>query len=162
MTMRKLVPAKSQDHTSKLISSIEEPGSVVVVAFPNYPVLDYATSVYDWYNAKVGTREVGVNSGAFVNVLLNLELAEKKTTSAGKAEIVMRPEHQDAQITLTMIRRSDATNCKFDNEFGKDHSDLDFTEVRTLFEQTVAVKLLNIADVSFDLDETEMARLVEK
>ena len=161
LPQRTLVQTTSHQDTSDLIRGMKKPGTAVVVAFTNYPVLDFATSLYDWYNAKVGTREVKVNSGAFVNVLLHLDLAEKKTTSAGKVEIVLRPEHQDAQITLTIMHNSAKPKIQLDNTFAN-RGKLDFAQVKQLFNQTVAVKFLNVANVSFDLDETEMARLVEK
>ena len=165
LPQRTLVQTTSHQDTSDLIRGMKKPGTAVVVAFTNYPVLDFATSVYDWYNAKVSNDEnptLSVTSGAFVTVLLNLGLARKETTGTGKDEIVMQPEHQDAKITLTMIHNSADPKFKLDDKFGNKHRNLDFALVEKLFNKTVAVKFLNIADVSFDLDETEMARLVDK
>ena len=51
LPQRTLVHTTSKEQTSNLIRGMKKPGSEVVVAFTNYPVLDFATSVYDWYNA---------------------------------------------------------------------------------------------------------------
>jgi len=75
---RTLLPTTSQEHTSELIRGMTNEGQFVVVAFPNYPVLDFVTSLCNWINAKVGDSTPTVSSGAFVTLLLNLDLVERQ------------------------------------------------------------------------------------
>ena len=90
---RTLVLPKSEDETSKVIREMWAEGQKVVVAYgKNYPVLDFATCRYAWFNAKVGSKKPTVKAGAFITLMLKLELAEKVD-----GKLVMKDEHKNAK-----------------------------------------------------------------
>jgi len=159
LPQRTLLPTTSQKHTSALIRGKKGDNSVVVVASTGYPVLDYATSLYGWYNAKVGESAPTVNSGAFVSLLLNLDLAYKK-----ESKLVMKEEHEEAKITLTMMRNNAGTTFAFKDDAGKNHKDLKFSDVEELFQKHVTVKYIDTSkwDARGDYNKAEIDKLLIK
>ena len=51
--------------TAKAILDLPDSGERLVIASPNFPVLDQATSRFEWYNAKAGKAVPTVKAGAF-------------------------------------------------------------------------------------------------
>jgi len=150
---RHVRPATQAD-TSRAIRSLPATTTdTVVVASTNYPVLDFATSPTDWFNAKVGDNKPKVGASAFVTVLLELGLASKE---GGK--LVMKDS--ETRINCTILRPDDADKLSTDSdgllEFdlentlntGK-HRDLDYDQVETVFKRHVQGKALDIS-AAFD------------
>jgi hypothetical protein len=128
----------------------------------NYPVFDYATSPYDWYNAKVRgpevqSGEVKISSSAFVTVLENLKLAAIDAAGTG---LVWKGEEKT--ITLTMMCNNGSTSWKFEDTFKSLKEEnkkfgLKFAKVTAFFKKHVTVKTLDvskIADAQDDMAET--------
>ena len=142
---RTLVTPKSEDETSKVIRKLRAESRKLVVAYGDkYPVLDFATSRYAWLNAKVGDAKPRVNAGAFVTLMLDLELAEKVDRT-----LVMKDEHKDAKITLTMLRNQDTSKAQrrhvLDLKTALNHEDMNLTQVEEIFKKHVNVEYLNMA-----------------
>jgi hypothetical protein len=103
----------------------------LVVTHTSYPVVDSATSLYDWYNAKVGPKAV-VDSGAFVNVMTRLGLAEvveNKLEWKGK---------EGKKVKLTFVRNepSDEFKLAFND---KNSEKMNFEELKEFFNMHVKV-----------------------
>ena len=155
---RRLVPTTNQEHTSSLIRGIKKEGQMVVVAYKSYWVLDFATSLYHWFNAKVGESTPTVNSGAFVTLLLELDMAtkedldppeeielsnKKKTT---KKKLVMKLS-EDEKITLTVMRNTPARTFVFKDNTGLNNEDLEYSdELKELFEKHITVEFLDVSN----------------
>ena len=122
---------------------MKESQSVVVAfknPFTNYPVLDFAMSLYSWFNVKVDDSTPTVKSGAFVTLLLDLGLADKVD-----GKLVMRKEHENAQFKLTMMRNNAKTTCNFKmDEAGTNHIDLKYSEVKEVFDKHVSVQYIDM------------------
>ena len=159
-----LRPSNIND-TSARIRSLRAEGQGVIVASEGYPVIDFATSLYNWFNAKVGPSVPSVNIGAFITVMLDLGLAHK---SQGK--LVMNKEHNSANITLIMLRNnpttnSDGKNYEWEATVGRNHKDMDLDQVKDVFVRHVDVKVLDVTKWKLpeyeDLD-TRIPKLLAK
>jgi hypothetical protein len=143
---RKRVNANSEADTSKLIRALTGEENQLVVAHTAYPGLDSATSLYDWFNAKVGLK-ADVDSGAFVKLMTELGLASivgdelKWTGEEGK------------KVTLTFVRNTPSKDfkCKFTQSKAEHSKKMDFKKLKAFYNKHVVV-------VPFDASDWERYR----
>jgi len=135
-----LRPQTQEDTTAAIRRLGDKASDTVVVASVNYPVLDFATSLYDWYNAKAGATSPTVKASAFVTVLLDLELA-RKAGDGRRRKLVMKDPN--TQIRLVMLRTNDKglpSNVLEKGLSSSEHSDLKYGQVKKVFEKHVQVE----------------------
>ena len=129
----------SKAETNAAIRALgDEPSDTVVVASSNYPVLDFATSRSDWFNAKAGKDKAKVGASAFVTTVVGLGLARKED---GKL-VMLDPS---TRIRLTMMRasevekpsNSDGSSLQLSRDLSDKHSDLDVDQVQKVFDTHV-------------------------
>jgi hypothetical protein len=121
-----------------LIRNLPKDEGTLVVAFGGYSLLDFATSLYEWYNAKVGKATPNINSAAFVNLMTTqLRLADQVDD-----ELQMKDEHKAAKITLTFVRNNSSNTWKFANTFLAT-TQLDFEKLEAFFNKHVEVKFID-------------------
>jgi hypothetical protein len=138
---RKRVNANSEADTSKLIRALTGEENQLVVAHTAYPGLDSATSLYDWFNAKVGLK-ADVDSGAFVKLMTELGLASivgdelKWTGEEGK------------KVTLTFVRNTPSKDfkCKFTQSKAKHSKKMDFKKLKAFYNKHVVVVSRDASD----------------
>ena len=135
---RKVVCGANLKHTTRLI--MESNGRYVVRASSCYPILDFATSSRDWYNAKVGERVVKISLSAFVTLMISLGVGE---VVSGNFNV----QANLGKITLTMIRNSRVATRSYDTTLAKKYVDEGLTpnKVRAVFEKTVEVVFFDTA-----------------
>ena len=150
---RTQVNGTSEVHTSQLICALVDGGDTFVVAHSGYTVLDMATAINSWYNAKVGKSTSTIASGAFVTLMTkHLGLARKVD---GGLEWV---EGKETTITLTFVRNNPSELWKFVESFAKIHDDMDFEKVKAFFNEHVEVKSLDSSNLMITEDLEDMAR----
>lgn len=126
---RTLVLSRSNGETSKFTREMWAGGQTVVVANDkNYPVLDFAAILYTGFIAEVGNENPRVNAGAFITLMLYLELAEEIN-----GRLVMKDEHKNSKIALTMLRNSDKSEAQetdvLELHTDSNHQDLDLKQI---------------------------------
>ena len=138
LPQRKLVCGANLKHTTHLIRKSN--GGYVVRASSCYPILDFATSSRDWYNANVGERDVKISLNAFVTLMIRLGFGK---VGGGNLNVQVNL----GTITLTMIRNSRVTTHRYDTTLAKKYLDEGLTpdKVRAVFEQTVEVVFFDTA-----------------
>ena len=113
-----------------------------MVAHTGHVVLDMATAINSWYNAKVGTSTPTIGSGAFVTLMTeHLDLARKVD---GGLEWV---EDKKTAITLTFVRNNSSDKWDFVKKFGAKHASMDFEKVEAFFTEHVKVKVLDSSNL---------------
>ena len=113
-----------------------------MVAHTGYGVLDMATAINSWYNAKVGKSTPTIWSGAFVTLMTEqLELAREVD---GGLEWV---EDKKTAIMLTFVRNNSSDKWGFEKKFGAKHSSMDFVKVEAFFTKHVTVKILDSSNL---------------
>ena len=110
---RKVVVGTSQKHTTALINrntELRRQGQVVDVvhASNRYPILDFAISNTQRFNAKVGSSDVKVSLRAFVSLMRYLNFA---IVSGSSLVVTLSPP---PRISMTMVQNSDANKITFD------------------------------------------------
>ena len=139
---RTRVNATSQENTSQLIRALVAGDKKFVVAHTGYVVLDMATAINSWYNAKVGTSTPTIGSGAFVTLMTeHLDLARKVD---GGLEWV---EDKKTAITLTFVRNNSSDKWEFVTKFGAKHASMDVEKVEAFFTEHVKVKVLDSSNL---------------
>ena len=144
---RDQVNKDSHAETSAFVCTLTDDQNKFVVAPTNYPVFDMATSLYDWYNAKVGNSKPKIGSGPFVKVM----------TQLGLARVVGDELHwekdKEAKITLTFMRNRSFEDWEFTDSFRVPKKDakvkkvaMDFEKVKAFFQEHVEVKTLDISN----------------
>ncbi|KAJ1442347.1 hypothetical protein B484DRAFT_390095 [Ochromonadaceae sp. CCMP2298] len=141
LPQRNRVNADSEAKTSELIRALTGEENQLVVAHTGYPVLDSATSLYDWFNAKVGPK-AEVNSEPFVTLMTELGMASivgddlKWKGKKGK------------KITLTYVRNkpSEDFECKFNQSKAKHMKEMDFDKLEAFYNKHVVVVPLDASD----------------
>jgi hypothetical protein len=164
---RQQLNSTSQADTSRLICGLSEDERKLVVAFTNYvcfplssfscslycfsfycfffssfqSVLDFATSLNNWYNAKVGNAMPTVGSAAFVKLMTTqLKLADQVGD-----ELQMKGEHKAAKITLTFVRNNSSKTWSFKNTF-RGETPLSFEKLEAFFNEHVEVKFIDTSN----------------
>ncbi|MDE0896910.1 MAG: hypothetical protein OSB10_10045, partial [Planctomycetota bacterium] len=139
---RTQVNGTSHENTSQLIRALVDGDKKFVVAHDGYVVLDMATAINSWYNAKVGKSTPTIGSGAFVTLMTKqLELAREVD---GGLEWV---EDKKTAITLTFVRNNSSDKWDFEKKFGAKHASMDFEKVEAFFTEHVKVKVLDSSNL---------------
>ncbi|KAJ1404627.1 hypothetical protein B484DRAFT_437103 [Ochromonadaceae sp. CCMP2298] len=142
--IRDRVSTFSQAETSKRVCDLADEESKVVVAHKNYPVLDMATAIDQWINAKVGNHRPITLAGAFVNVMtrqLGLACVDNNA--------LQWVECKETKITLTFMRNRAHTGFEFKDDLGetKRYSLMDFAQVKAFFDKNVEVKYFDCSNL---------------
>lgn len=127
---RHVIPTENHQQFISTISPIKKMGGMYV-AVQFYPVIDFASTVSDWYNCKEAWGKATVNSGDFVKVVQDLGLADDNL-------------EMQQNITLTMMRYSPDGFELLDTG--------DFDKVKALFENHVTVKFIDMTQMDCDWD----------
>ena len=122
----------------------------MVAASRNFPVLDFATSKYDWFNVVNADTCPSVRSSALVDVLVKLGMAREEN-----GELVLTDRHADATITLVLMCNSakeiDASKVLYDTST-KDGG-ASFESVEEVWRKNFVVKSVDMSDWGARLDE---------
>lgn len=126
-------------------------------------MLDFATSIYDWYDAKSGKSKPEVKAGAFATLMLHLGLADKVGD-----RLVMKPQYENDTFSLTMLRNggpgAEKSHYKWISGRGR-HKDLNGDELKKFFEEHVEVKVLDTTkweDRASDTSDNIIEECLEK
>jgi hypothetical protein len=138
---RTIVCGKNWHRTSQLILSLRSGNKKLVRASNCYPLLDFATEPYEWFNAKVGERDPKISLSAFVTLMRYLGCAD---IVGGKLKV----KNGLPKISLVLIRNVSASQFTFDKKMARSYETMDCNQVQRVFEETVEVTFLNTSDWS--------------
>ena len=96
----KHVRPETHGATNDALRNLALEDGTVVVAPPNNPVLDFATSRATWFMTKAGFGSPTVETSEFATLLLELDLAQKE-----KGELVMKDQDTQKVTQITVHQR---------------------------------------------------------
>lgn len=134
---REVVCGASLDDTTTKIKELPADGTKFVRASNCYPILDFAVTETQWFNAKVGESTPKVSLSAFVTIMKKLGFA---TVSPANVLVLV---DATKKISLTLIRNNADKKCTFDTKLAKSYKDMSVDQIQAVFEEVVTLNYLD-------------------
>ena len=144
-----------QDTVAKICSLTD--GNKFVVANTAFPLLDFAVSCYDLFNAKIGHNKILIQAGAVLQVLTLFELVVVDVD--GKLQWV---KGKEGTIRLTFMRNTRATESKLQNNISKNRkTEVNFDAIKEFFDENFKVHYIDLSALELDTTASVAAVLKE-
>ena len=153
------VHARDNEDTAAKICALTD-GNKFVVASTNFPLLDFAVSCYELFNAKIGDQKIAIKSSAFLEVLQLFELVS--VDEFGKLQWE-KGKGGKGKIRLTFMRNTDNTSWHFQDTTTslKKQTDAKFGAIKEFFNENVEVNCIDVSALEHDTAANVAAYLNE-
>ena len=139
---RRIICGTHLNHTTELLLNHLDKDCTLLRASNCYPILDFATTRYNWFNAKVGSSTPKISLSAFVTLMIDLGFAIVDDNN------FLVHNLGSTKISLVLIRNSSSNNWTFDKKLAIAYRDMNADQIISVFNDIVQVSVLNTADWS--------------